>query len=78
MPLSFRRKETSGPCCVCKKEVWPPTLHSIVFPLSNTHHITGKDTHTQAGTLCKVTDLLFSSFTLGRFNLLVSGLSVHF
>lgn len=71
LPYRHRNKrsyrEAPGPRWGCKKEVWPPTLHFIVF-LSQAHITSLERTHTHAHTL-SVTDLLFSGFTLWRFNL---------
>lgn len=62
-------REAPGPRWGCKKEVWPPTLHFIVF-LSQAHITSLERTHTRAHAhTLSVTDLLFSGFTLWRFNL---------
>lgn len=60
-------REATGPRWSCKKKVWQPTLHFIVF-LSQAHITSPERTHTRA---LSVTDLLFSGFTLWRFNLLI-------
>lgn len=48
-PYHFRNKrscqEASGPCWGCKKEVWPPRMHFIVF-LFQTHIPSLERTHT--------------------------------
>lgn len=66
--VGFARKRCGRPHC------------TLLCFFSQTHIALRERTHTytHTHTQSRVTDLLFSGFTLWRFNLLVSGLSVHF